>query len=304
LSNVPIVLPFLSHSKSQMKISHQDKKDLLIEALSYIQRFRNQIIVIKYGGAAMIEEALKTSFAQDIVLLQSLGMQPVVVHGGGPEVSKVIQSLGQEVTFVDGLRVTTAENLKVAEMVLSGNLNKEIIAHLQTFGGKAVGLSGKDGNLIQADKKKHASGIDLGYVGTIRQINPELLHLLMREQFIPVVSPIGMGISGETYNINADTVAAAIAVALEARKVIFMTDVDGVLSDGKELISYLDTATAENLIANKVISGGMVPKIQAALDCVKANVRSAHIINGTDPHSVIAELFTDQGIGTQIVGAE
>jgi acetylglutamate kinase len=287
-----------------MKISHQDKKDLLIEALSYIQRFRNQIIVIKYGGAAMIEEALKTSFAQDIVLLQSLGMQPVVVHGGGPEVSKVIQSLGQEVTFVDGLRVTTAENLKVAEMVLSGNLNKEIIAHLQTFGGKAVGLSGKYGNLIQADKKKHASGIDLGYVGTIRQINPELLHLLMREQFIPVVSPIGMGSSGETYNINADTVAAAIAVALEARKVIFMTDVDGVLSDGKELISYLDTATAENLITNKVISGGMVPKIQAALDCVKANVRSAHIINGTDPHSVIAELFTDQGIGTQIVRTE
>ena len=287
-----------------MKISHQDKKDLLIEALSYIQRFRNQIIVIKYGGAAMIEEALKTSFTQDLVLLQSLGMQLVVVHGGGPEVSKVIQSLGQEVTFVDGLRVTTAENLKVAEMVLSGNLNKEIIAHLQTFGGKAVGLSGKDGNLIQADKKKHASGIDLGYVGTIRQINPELLHLLMREQFIPVVSPIGMGSSGETYNINADTVAAAIAVALEARKVIFMTDVDGVLSDGKELISYLDTATAENLIANKVISGGMVPKIPAALNCVKANVRSAHIINGTDPHSVIAELFTDQGIGTQIVRAE
>ena len=287
-----------------MKISPQDKKDLLIEALSYIQRFRNQIIVIKYGGAAMIEEALKTSFAQDIVLLQSLGMRPVVVHGGGPEVSKVIQSLGQEVTFVDGLRVTTAENLKVAEMVLSGNLNKEIIAHLQTFGGKAVGLSGKDGNLIQADKKKHASGIDLGYVGTIRQINPELLHLLIREQFIPVVSPIGMGSSGGTYNINADTVAAAIAVALEARKVIFMTDVDGVLSDGKELISYLDTATAENLIANKVISGGMVPKIQAALDCVKTNVRSAHIINGTDPQSVIAELFTDEGIGTQIVRAE
>ena len=284
-----------------MKIGHQDKKNLLIEALSYIQRFRNQIIVIKYGGAAMIEEALKTSFAQDIVLLQSLGMRPVVVHGGGPEVSKVIQSLGQKVTFVDGLRVTTAENLKVAEMVLSGNLNKGIITHLQTFGGKAVGLSGKDGNLIQADKKKLASGIDLGYVGTIRQINPELLHLLIREQFIPVISPIGMGSSGETYNINADTVAAAIAVALEARKVIFMTDVDGVLSDGKELISCLNTASAEDLIANKVISGGMVPKIQAALDCVKASVRSAHIINGTDPHSVIAELFTDQGIGTQIV---
>ena len=284
-----------------MKISYQDKKNLLIEALSYIQRFRNQIIVIKYGGAAMIEEALKTSFAQDIVLLQSLGMRPVVVHGGGPEVSKVTQSLGQKVSFVDGLRVTSAENLKVAEMVLSGNLNKGIITHLQTFGGKAVGLSGKDGNLIQADKKKLASGIDLGYVGTIRQINPELLHLLIREQFIPVISPIGMGSSGETYNINADTVAAAIAVALEARKVIFMTDVDGVLSDRKELISYLNTATAEDLIAHKVISGGMVPKIQAALDCVKANVRSAHIINGTDPHSVIAELFTDQGIGTQIV---
>jgi acetylglutamate kinase len=284
-----------------MKINNKEKKDLLIEALSYIQRFHSQIIIIKYGGAAMIEEALKTSFAQDIVLLQSLGMRPVIVHGGGPEVSKVIQRLGQEVTFVDGLRVTTAENLKVAEMVLSGNLNKEIIAHLQTFGGKAVGLSGKDGNLIQAGKKKHPSGVDLGYVGAIRQINPELLHLLIREQFIPVVSPIGMGASGETYNINADTVAAAIAVALEARKVIFMTDVNGVLSDGQELISYLSVASAEDLIANKVITGGMVPKIQAALDCVKANVPSAHIINGTDPHSVIAELFTDQGIGTQIV---
>lgn len=282
------------------RISSVEKKDLLIEALSYIQRFRNQIIVIKYGGAAMIEESLKTSFAQDIVLLQSLGMKPVIVHGGGPEVSKVIQRLGQEVTFVDGLRVTSADNLKVAEMVLSGNLNKEIIAHLQTFGGKAVGLSGKDGNLIQADKKQHASGVDLGYVGTIRQINPELIHILLREMYIPVISPIGMGASGETYNINADTAAAAIAIALEARKIIFMTDVDGVLSESKTLISSLSVLSAEDLIEKKIIAGGMVPKVQASLDCVRRGVRSAHVINGTDPHSVISELFTDQGIGTKI----
>lgn len=282
------------------RISSVEKKDLLIEALSYIQRFRNQIIVIKYGGAAMIEESLKTSFAQDIVLLQSLGMKPVIVHGGGPEVSKVIQRLGQEVTFVDGLRVTSADNLKVAEMVLSGNLNKEIIAHLQTFGGKAVGLSGKDGNLIQADKKQHASGVDLGYVGTIRQINPELIHILLREMYIPVISPIGMGASGETYNINADTAAAAIAIALEARKIIFMTDVDGVLSESKTLISSLSVLSAEDLIEKKIIAGGMVPKVQASLDCVRQGVRSAHVINGTDPHSVISELFTDQGIGTKI----
>ena len=278
----------------------EENKNLLLEALSYIKRFNAKIVVIKYGGAAMIDEELKHSFAQDIVLLQSLGMQPVIVHGGGPEVSKAMEKLGQEVSFIDGLRVTSSENLKVAEMVLSGTINKEIITHLNTFGGKAVGVSGKDGLLIEARKKQHPGGIDLGYVGEIVSVNPELLLVLLKEGFLPVVSPIGLGKDGVTYNINADTTASRIAVALGAYKIIFMTDVDGVLEDG-ELKGQLSAVEAERLIKKNVISGGMDPKVSAGLYCVKNGVESAQIINGTDPHSVIAELFTDQGIGTKIV---
>ena len=278
----------------------EEKKKLLLEALSYIKRFNDKIVVIKYGGAAMIDEELKHSFAQDIVLLQSLGMQPVIVHGGGPEVSKAMEQLGQEVFFIDGLRVTSSENLKVAEMVLSGTINKEIITHLNTFGGKAVGVSGKDGLLIEAHKKIHPGGVDLGYVGEIASVNPELLLVLLKEGFLPVVSPIGLGKDGVTYNINADTTASRIAVALGAYKIIFMTDVDGVLEDGK-LKGQLYTVEAEKLIKKNVISGGMAPKVCAGLYCVKNGVESAQIINGTVPHSVIAELFTDQGIGTKIV---
>ena len=278
----------------------EENKNLLLEALSYIKRFNAKIVVIKYGGAAMIDEELKHSFAQDIVLLQSLGMQPVIVHGGGPEVSKAMEKLGQEVSFIDGLRVTSSENLKVAEMVLSGTINKEIITHLNTFGGKAVGVSGKDGLLIEAHKKQHPGGIDLGYVGEIASVNPELLLVLLKEGFLPVVSPIGLGKDGVTYNINADTTASRIAVALGAYKIIFMTDVDGVLEDG-ELKGQLSAVEAERLIKKNVIRGGMDPKVSAGLYCVKNGVESAQIINGTDPHSVIAELFTDQGIGTKIV---
>jgi len=278
----------------------EENKNLLLEALSYIQRFNDKIVVIKYGGAAMIDEQLKHNFAQDIVLLQSLGMLPVIVHGGGPEVSKAMEQLGQEVSFIDGLRVTSSENLKVAEMVLSGTVNKEIITHLNTFGGKAVGVSGKDGLLIEARKKQHAGGVDLGYVGEIASVNPELLLVLLKQGFLPVVSPIGLGKDGVTYNINADTTASRIAVALGAYKIIFMTDVDGVLEDGK-LRGQLSAVEAEKLIKKNVISGGMAPKVSAGLYCVKNGVESAQIINGTDPHSVIAELFTDQGIGTQIV---
>ena len=278
----------------------EENKNLLLEALSYIQRFNAKIVVIKYGGAAMIDEQLKHSFAQDIVLLQSLGMLPVIVHGGGPEVSKAMEQLGQEVSFIDGLRVTSSENLKVAEMVLSGTVNKEIITHLNTFCGKAVGVSGKDGLLIEARKKQHAGGVDLGYVGEIASVNPELLLVLLKQGFLPVVSPIGLGKDGVTYNINADTTASRIAVALGAYKIIFMTDVDGVLEDGK-LRGQLSAVEAEKLIKKNVISGGMAPKVSAGLYCVKNGVESAQIINGTDPHSVIAELFTDQGIGTQIV---
>ncbi len=278
----------------------EENKNLLIEALSYIKRFNGKIVVIKYGGAAMIDEKLKHSFAQDIVLLQSLGMLPVIVHGGGPEVSKAMERFGQEVSFIDGLRVTSSENLKVAEMVLSGTINKEIITHLNTFGGKAVGVSGKDGLLIRARKKRHKGGIDLGYVGEIESVKPELLLVLLKQGFLPVVSPIGLGKDGITYNINADTTASRIAVSLEAYKIIFMTDVDGVIENGK-LRGQLSSSETEDMIKQNVISGGMAPKIDAALYCIKNGIESAQIINGTDPHSVIAELFTDQGIGTKIV---
>ena len=283
-----------------MTMFTEENKNLLIEALSYIKRFNGKIVVVKYGGAAMIEEHLKQNFAQDIVLLQSLGMLPVIVHGGGPEVSKAMEQLGQEVSFIDGLRVTSSENLKVAEMVLSGTINKEIIAHINTFGGKAVGVSGKDGHLIEAGKKTHKGGIDLGFVGEIKKVNPELLMVLLKQGFLPVVSPIGLGKDGVTYNINADTTASRIAVSLGAYKIIFMTDVDGVLEKGK-LCAQLTSSEVENMINKKVITGGMAPKVDAGLYCVKNGVESAQIINGTEPHSVIAELFTDQGIGTKIV---
>ena len=278
----------------------EENKNLLIEALSYIKRFNGKIVVVKYGGAAMIEEHLKQNFAQDIVLLQSLGMLPVIVHGGGPEVSKAMEQLGQEVSFIDGLRVTSSENLKVTEMVLSGTINKEIIAHINTFGGKAVGVSGKDGNLIEADKISHEGGIDLGFVGKIKKVNPELLMVLLKQGFLPVVSPIGLSKDGVTYNINADTTASRIAVSLEAYKIIFITDVDGVLEDGN-LCAQLSSSEVEKMIDKKVITGGMSPKVDSCLYCVKNGVESAQIINGTEPHSVIAELFTDQGIGTKIV---
>ena len=283
-----------------MTMFTEENKNLLIEALSYIKRFNGKIVVVKYGGAAMIEEHLKQNFAQDIVLLQSLGMLPVIVHGGGPEVSKAMEQLGQEVSFIDGLRVTSSENLKVAEMVLSGTINKEIIAHINTFGGKAVGVSGKDGHLIEAGKKTHKGGIDLGFVGEIKKVNPELLMVLLKQGFLPVVSPIGLGKDGVTYNINADTTASRIAVSLGAYKIIFMTDVDGVLEKGK-LCAQLTSSEVEKMIDKKVITGGMEPKVDAGLYCVKNGVESAQIINGTEPHSVIAELFTDQGIGTKIV---
>ena len=278
----------------------EENKNLLIEALSYIKRFNGKIVVVKYGGAAMIEEHLKQNFAQDIVLLQSLGMLPVIVHGGGPEVSKAMEQLGQEVSFIDGLRVTSSENLKVTEMVLSGTINKEIIAHINTFGGKAVGVSGKDGNLIEADKISHEGGIDLGFVGKIKKVNPELLMVLLKQGFLPVVSPIGLSKDGVTYNINADTTASRIAVSLGAYKIIFMTDVDGVLEDGN-LCAQLSSSEVGKMIEKNVITGGMSPKVDSCLYCVKNGVESAQIINGTEPHSVIAELFTDQGIGTKIV---
>lgn len=282
-----------------MNVNAADKKSLLIEALSYIKKFQGQIVVIKYGGAAMIQEELKVHFAQDIVLLHSLGIRPVIVHGGGHEVSRAMEKLGQPVSFVDGLRITSFENAKIAEMVLSGTVNKEIISHINTFGGKAVGVSGKDGSLILSSKQEHPSGVDLGYVGKIKHINPEVLHALLNADFLPVISPIGLGKDGETYNVNADTAAAWIAASLKAIKIIFMTDVDGILKN-KQLQSELTVPQLEELIQDKTIYGGMLPKASAVCHALKNGVPAAYIINGTDPHSVIAELFTDKGIGTKV----
>jgi acetylglutamate kinase len=278
-----------------------EKTGILIEALSYIGKFKGQIVVIKYGGAAMVQEPFKVSFAEDVVLLQSLGMLPVVVHGGGPEVTQAMKALGQEAQFVEGLRVTNRESLRITEMVLSGTINKEIIAHLNRAGGNGVGVSGKDGGLIRARKMENVKGIDLGFVGEIVQVNAELLRLLLDHGYIPVVSPIGMGDDGHTYNINADTAASRIAAALHAQKMLFMTDVDGIL-DGGKLVSTLTAAQAHDLIKRGVISGGMLPKVEALLHCLSHGVKSAHIINGIDPHAIIAELFTDTGIGTVIQG--
>lgn len=276
-----------------------EKKDLLIEALSYIGHFKGRIVVVKYGGAAMVHEDIKASFSQDVVLLQSLGMRPVIVHGGGPEVSRVMNAMGHEPQFVEGLRVTSREGLRITEMVLSGNINKEIIANLNSHGGNGVGLSGKDGHLITARKMKHVKGFDLGYVGEIVQINSKILELLLENDFIPVVSPVAFGEDGNTYNINADTAAAHIAAALKAEKLIFMTDVDGVLRDGK-LVSSLSVDEARQLISEGIIEGGMIPKVEAILHGLAKGVVSAAIINGNDHHAIIAELFTDKGIGTII----
>ena len=273
------------------------KKNLLIEALSYIGRFKDRIVVMKYGGAAMVHEAIKASFSQDVVLLQSLGMRPVIVHGGGPEVSRAMNAMGHEPQFVEGLRVTSEEGLRITEMVLSGTINKDIIAQLSCHGGNGVGLSGKDGQLLIAHKMKHVKGFDLGYVGEIVKVNPHILHLLLESGYIPVISPVALGDDGNTYNINADTAASHIAAALKAEKLIFMTDVRGVLRDGK-LISSLSVDEARKLIAEGVIEGGMIPKVEAILHGLGAGVVSAAIINGNDHHAIIAELFTDKGIGT------
>jgi len=247
----------------------------------------------------MVQEPIKLSFAHDIVLLQSLGMRPVIVHGGGPEVSRAMQAMGQEPEFVEGLRVTTQESLRVTEMVLSGTVNKEIIAHLNHHGGNGVGVSGKDGHLIRARKMEHVKGVDLGYVGEIEHINPAVLSLLLDNGYIPVVSPIGMGQDGHTYNINADTAASRIAAALQAHKIIFMTDVNGIM-EGDRLISTLTRQETGALIDQGVIHGGMLPKVEAGLHCLDHGVGQVHIINGNDHHAIIAELFTDKGIGTII----
>lgn len=286
-----------------------DKAKVLIEALPYIRRFYNKTIVIKYGGSTMEEERLKRSFALDVVLLKYIGLNPVIVHGGGPQIGEMLARLGKKSEFVEGMRVTDGETMDVVEMVLVGKVNKEIVAMINQQGGKAVGLSGKDGRLIVAQKLKLTRNvekdkapeiIDIGMVGEVKAIHPEVIESLEKENFIPVIAPVGVGEEGETYNINADLVAGKIASALKAEKLILLTDVGGVMDEKKQLIPTLDVKQAKELISQKVISSGMIPKVNCCLDALKDGVNKTHIIDGTVEHAILLEIFTDVGIGTQI----
>jgi acetylglutamate kinase len=283
--------------------------DILIEALPYIRRFYGMTLVIKYGGHAMVDEQLKEDFARDITLLKFIGMNPVVVHGGGPQINLVLEQMGIHPKFVRGMRLTDEATMDVVEMVLGGKVNKEIVAQINKQGGKAVGLSGKDGGLIsakklhivyQANMDKPNEIIDPGMVGDVTQINPDIINTLTVKGFIPIIAPVGVGDSGETYNINADIVASRIAMALSAGRLIFLTDVDGVLDLEGALIPSIDTKKISKMVEDKAISGGMIPKIEYALSALNNNVKKAHIINGRKHHALLLELFTDKGIGTEV----
>lgn len=283
--------------------------DILIEALPYIRRFYGMTIVIKYGGHAMVDEQLKADFARDITLMKFTGLNPVVVHGGGPQINRVLDQMGMQCQFIKGMRLTDEATMDVVEMVLGGKVNKDIVAQINKQGGKAVGLSGKDGELIRAkklhivyqdDENKPPEIIDPGLVGQVTQINPSIINTLSRHDFIPIIAPVGTGDSGETYNINADLVASSMAVALSAKRLIFLTDVKGVLNLSGELISSIDMEKIDQMIKEKAISGGMIPKIECALEALKNGVEKVHIINGSKRHALLLELFTDKGIGTEV----
>ncbi len=285
--------------------------DILIEALPYIRRFSGMTIVIKYGGHAMVDDQLKADFARDITLLKFIGINPVIVHGGGPQINRVLDQMGIRSRFVQGMRLTDEPTMDVVEMVLGGKVNKAIVAQINKQGGQAVGLSGKDGDLIRAQKlqlvyqeeDKPPEIIDPGLVGEVTEVNPHIIDTLTEQGFIPVIAPVGTGREGETYNINADLVAGSIATALGAEKLILLTDVDGVLDSRGALISSIDAAAIQGMVAETRISGGMIPKIQCALDALKNDVKKAHIINGKKPHALLLELFTDKGIGTEVTAA-
>lgn len=282
----------------------------LIEALPYIQKFHNQTLVIKYGGHAMVDERLKKSFALNVVLLKYVGINPVIVHGGGPQIGQVLKQMHIESNFVEGMRVTDAPTMNVVEMVLVGRVNKEIVNLINQNGGTAVGLSGKDGHLIRASKmhivKDRGSEeppeiIDIGMVGQVEEVNPGVLHTLERDRFIPVIAPVGVGEDGETYNINADLVAGKIAQALKAHKLILLTDVAGVTDAQGELLSNLTAEQTRSMIQGGVIKGGMIPKVRCCLEALDNFVRKAHIIDGRRENAVLLEIFTDKGVGTEIV---
>jgi len=283
---------------------------VLSEALPYIQKFTGRTIVVKYGGNAMIDDALKASFARDIVLMQAVGMRPIVVHGGGPQIGELLERLNIESRFVDGMRVTTEETMDVVEMVLGGLVNKEIVSLLNLAGGRAMGLTGKDGQLIRAKQLKIERKspeleapeiIDIGHVGQVESIDTRVLTMLTENDVIPVVAPIGVGSKGESYNINADLVAGKLAEVLRAEKLMLLTNTAGVLDQAGLVVTGLVSDEVRTLIEDGTISGGMLPKVRCALSAVNAGVNSTHIIDGRVPHSVLLEIFTDQGVGTQIL---
>ncbi len=283
---------------------------VLIEALPYIQKFNNETIVVKYGGNAMVDESLKKSFALDIILMKYVGLNPVVVHGGGPQIGNFLKNLSIESQFVDGMRVTDKETMDVVEMVLVGKVNKEIVSLINQNGGQSVGLSGKDGQLITARKMKYIKEkgnnqppeiIDIGMVGEIEKVDNRVLLSLIESQFIPVIAPVGVGKNGETYNINADIVAGGIAASLKARKLILLTDTTGVLDKSGELISSIKSTEVGELIKDETIKGGMIPKVRCCLDALENGVKKAHIIDGRKEHALLLEVFTKGGIGTEII---
>jgi acetylglutamate kinase len=285
-----------------------EKAKILIESLPYIREFYNKTVVIKYGGHAMVDEELKKSFALDIILMKYIGINPVIVHGGGPQINKVLEKMKIKANYVEGMRVTDTETMDVVEMVLVGKVNKEIVGLINQQGGKAVGLSGRDGDLIRAKKmtiqKSLAAPpelIDLGRVGEVTQVNPDILKTIDAQDFIPVIAPVGVGEDNFSYNINADLVAGAVAGQLKAAKLILLTDVEGVLDKDSELVPSLSSQEADQLLASGAIAGGMIPKVKCCLATLAAGVTKAHIIDGRVEHAVLLEIFTTQGVGTEIV---
>ena len=295
-----------------MSFSEQHSRNVasvLTEALPYIQRFHGSTLVIKYGGNAMVDETLKNNFARDIVLMKLVGLNPIVVHGGGPQIGDLLSRLQIPTRFVDGMRVTDAQTMDVVEMVLGGSVNQDIVAIINRNGGRAVGITGKDGDLIRARKLKLQQGapelaaseiIDIGHVGEVEKINAEILNTLISENFIPVIAPIGVGKDGESYNINADLVAGHVARTLNAEKLILLTNTPGILDSSGETLAGLSSAEVTQLIDDGVINEGMLPKTQCALDALADGVASVQIIDGTVPHALLLEIFTDAGCGTKI----
>ncbi len=290
--------------------TNTDTAHILIESLPYIKEFYNKTVVIKYGGHAMVDENLKKNFALDIILMKYVGINPVVVHGGGPQINQFLQKMNIQSNYIQGMRVTDGETMDVVEMVLVGKVNKEIVGLINYNGGKAIGLSGRDGDLIQAEKMTIMQNqaedappelIDLGRVGAVTHVNPEVLNAFKNKDFIPVIAPVGVGEDGQSYNINADLVAGAIASCLKAEKLVLLTDVAGVLDESKKLIHSLTCDQADELTASGTAVGGMIPKIKCCRDAIRAGVGKAHIIDGRQEHAVLLEIFTREGVGTEIV---